>query len=236
MTESRQDTIERLMREGLNHYGMGHVDEALRCWREVLRLEPEHADAHDFVATAEEATHAGGPPTAYAGGPPTAHVEPATASQPAAAPAPAPSFDDRSEDPLEGLVTEGQRLVREDDLEGGLDLFEAVARRDPMRLDVHGHIESVRSRLVKQYRERMGELKDVPKLRMALDQVMKFNLPAHAGFLLSLVDGDTSIGDIVSLSGMDVFEALRVMHGLLEAGIVAVEPMGTRERRHGGLE
>ena len=87
MTESRQDTIERLMREGLNHYGMGHVDEALRCWREVLRLEPEHADAHDFVATAEEATHAGDPPTAYAGGPPTAHVEPATASQPAAAPA-----------------------------------------------------------------------------------------------------------------------------------------------------
>ena len=126
--------------------------------------------------------------------------------------------------------------MREDDLEGGLDLFEAVARRDPMRLDVHGHIESVRSRLVKQYRERMGELKDVPKLRMGLDQVMKFNLPAHAGFLLSLVDGDTSVGDIVSLSGMDVFEALRVMHGLLEAGIVAVEPMGTRERRHGGLE
>ncbi len=232
MTESRQDTIERLMREGLNHYGMGHVEEALRCWREVLRLDPEHADAHDFVATAEEAASASAPAAPR----PAPRTEPAAAAPPPPAASPAESFEDRSEDPLDGLVTEGQRLVRADDLEAGLDLFEAVARRDPMRLDVHGHIENVRSRLVKQYRERIGELKDVPKLRMGLDQVMKFNLPAHAGFLLSLVDGGTSIGDVVSLSGMDAFEALRVLNGLLEAGILAVEPIGTRQRRHGGLE
>jgi hypothetical protein len=100
-----------------------------------------------------------------------------------------------------------------------------------MRLDVPG-TSSVRSRLVRYARH--GRLKDVPA-RMGLEQVMKFNLPAHAGFLLSLVDGNTSMGDVVSLSGMDVFEALRVLNGLLEAGILAVEPMGTRERRHGGL-
>ena len=61
MAESKEDKIERLMREGLNHYGMGAVGEAVRSWREVLKLDPDHAEARDFVATAEEAAHAAVP-------------------------------------------------------------------------------------------------------------------------------------------------------------------------------
>jgi hypothetical protein len=222
MAESKQDKIDRLMREGLNHYGMGAVEEALRSWREVLRLEPGHAEARDFVATAEEAAHA-------AAAPPPRREKPAPAQVHEHAAADLPQDEgDRS---LDDLVSEGQRLVREQELEAGLDLLEAVARRDPMRLEVHGHIEDVRSRLVKRYRDRMGDLGGVPRLSLGLSDVMKFNLPAHAGFMLSLIDGDTSVGDIVSLSGMDSFEALRVLNGLVEAGIVSLGGAPRRERR-----
>ena len=137
---------------------------------------------------------------------------------------------------LDDLVKEGQRLVGEQELEAGLDLLEAVARRDPMRLEVHGHIEEVRSRLLKRYRERMGDLGGVPRLSLGLSDVMKFNLPAHAGFMLSLIDGDTSIGDIVSLSGMDSFGALRVLTGLIDAGIVSLGSAARRERRSEHVE
>jgi hypothetical protein len=227
MAESKEDKIERLMREGLNHYGMGAVKEALRSWREVLKLNPDHAEARDFVATAEEAAQAAVPPPRPRKAPAAIEVHEHAAAE----------LAQGEEDPtLDELVSEGQRLVRAEDLEAGLDLLEAVARRDPMRLEVHGHIEEVRSRLVKRYRERMGDLGGVPRLSLDLSEVMKFNLPAHAGFMLSLIDGDTSVGDIVSLSGMDSFEALRVLSGLVDAGIVSLGNVVRRERRSGSIE
>jgi len=222
MGESKEDKIERLMREGLNHYGMGAVAEALRSWREVLKLDPDHAEARDFVATAEEAAHAAAPPPRPAPPPVASEVHEHAAAE---------LSPDGDEATLDDLVSEGQRLVREEELEAGLDLLEAVARRDPMRLEVHGHIEEVRSRLVKRYRDRIGDLGGVPRLSLDLSAVMKFNLPAQAGFMLSLIDGDTSVGDIVSLSGMDSFEALRVLNGLVEAGIVSLGAALRRERR-----
>jgi hypothetical protein len=228
MAESKEDKIQRLMREGLNHYGMGAVEEALRSWREVLRLDPDHPEARDFVATAEEAAHAAAPPSR----PQKAAAREIEVPEHAAADLP----PDEGEASLDELVSEGQRLVREEELEAGLDLLEAVVRRDPRRLEVHGHIESVRSRLVKRYRDRMGDLDGVPRLSLDLSDVMKFNLPAHAGFMLSLIDGDTALGDIVSLSGMDSFEALRVLNGLIEAGIVSLGVAMRRERRSERIE
>ena len=99
-----------------------------------------------------------------------------------------------------------------------------------------GGREEVRGRLLKRYRDRMGDLGGIPRLSLGLSDVMKFNLPAHAGFMLSLIDGDTSIGDIVSLSGMDSFGALRVLNGLIEAGIVSLGTAERKERRSERVE
>ena len=61
------------------------------------------------------------------------------------------------------------------------------------------------------------------EVKASTDAITKFNLPSDAGFLLSLVDGSTSVADLVSLSGMDAFEALRTFRGLLETGIVGMD-------------
>jgi tetratricopeptide (TPR) repeat protein len=52
MTESNEEQISHLMEEGLRHYGEGRMDRAAACWREVLRLEPAHPGAQDFLGTA----------------------------------------------------------------------------------------------------------------------------------------------------------------------------------------
>jgi hypothetical protein len=49
---------------------------------------------------------------------------------------------------------------------------------------------------------------------------MKYNLPATAGFLLSLIDGRTCVDELLALSGMDPFDVLRGLSNLLDAGIV----------------
>lgn len=191
--------VDALLRRGLRHYGVGEVDDALRCWREVLAIDPGHPEARDFVAAAVPAG------------------EPPPGPGPEAAP---PAEAGAASDPMAALVADAERLFADDELEASLDLFEAIAQRDPVRLDVQGWIEHVRSRLVKSYRERLGDGSSRLCSSVAVGDVMRFNLPAHAGFLLSLMDGETTVGDLVSLSGMDPFEALRALHGMLEAGIV----------------
>ena len=62
------------------------------------------------------------------------------------------------------------------------------------------------------------------KLKITPEEIMRYNLPANAGFVLSMVDGNTSVNEILALSGMDPFDAVRVVNRLLEAGIVEVNP------------
>ncbi len=43
------------------------------------------------------------------------------------------------------------------------------------------------------------------------------------GFMLSLVDGKTSIDELIALSGKDAFEALRILNERVAAGIAELE-------------
>ena len=182
MEERTQERIARLLQEGLDHYGEGRIEEAERCWGEVLFLDPENREARDYLQTLEDGA-------------------------PAAEKAP-------------DLVEDALRLMREGHLEAALELLETVTRRESGRLDVQGYVDMLRSKLLAQYRDRVGGMEAVPALQLAGGDLLKFNLPATAGFLLSLVDGHTSVNDLISLSGLDPFETLRTLTGLLEAGIL----------------
>jgi tetratricopeptide (TPR) repeat protein len=178
--------IGRLMARGLDLYGLGQVREATECWRRVLALDPEHAEARDFLQTA------GGESEAVA----------------------APASGDAV------LVEEAVALLRRGQLAEGLDLLESVAGREPGRLDVQAFVELARAALLRVYRRNVGSGERTPRVRISTDQVLKYNLPASAGFLLSLIDGHTSIDELLALSGMDPFEVLRGVSNLLDAGIV----------------
>jgi tetratricopeptide (TPR) repeat protein len=176
--------IRRLMARGLDLYGVGQVREATECWRRVLALDPDHAEARDFLQTAA-----------------------------GEAEAPAPAGRD-------AVLEEAVALLRRGELAEGLDLLESVAGREPGRLDVQAFVDLARAALLRVYRQNVGSGGRVPRVRIPPDQVLKYNLPASAGFLLSLIDGRTSVDELLALSGMDPFDVLRGVSNLLDAGIV----------------
>jgi tetratricopeptide (TPR) repeat protein len=193
MDEPKEVLISRLMEEGLRYYGEGQMEQAAGCWQEVLRLEPDHPEAQDYLETA---------------GFDTGEIE-------------------LSETTGEGdasLLADALELFRQGELRESLELFETVARQNPGRMEVQGYFELVRSHLFGYYRERVADASSVLKVKIAPQQIMKYNLPADAGFLLAMIDGSTSANEILALSGMDPFDAVRVVHRLLEAGIIEASP------------
>ena len=120
----------------------------------------------------------------------------------------------------ESLFAKAQALLGQGRLEAALDLFEALALQSPSQPEVQQQLEAVRSQLLKRYRECVGDPVLAPQLCLSLPEIMKFNLAAQTGFLLSLVDGNTTTEDLISLSGMDSFEALRTLNGLFQLGIL----------------
>ena len=101
-----------------------------------------------------------------------------------------------------------------------LDLLETHTRKEPDDLEAQAYLEIARAALLRFFRARAGSGDRVPFVRIAPNEVLKYNLPAPAGFLLSMIDGRISIDELLSVSGMDPFDALRALHNLLDAGIV----------------
>jgi tetratricopeptide (TPR) repeat protein len=193
MGESKEVLISRLMEEGLRYYGEGQMEQAAECWQEVLRLDPDHPEAHDYLETA--------------------------------------GFDDGaielSETTGEGdanLLADALELFRQGELRESLELFETLAQQNPGRMEVQGYYELVRSHLFGYFRERVPEASGVLKVKIGPEEIMKYNLPADAGFLIAMIDGSTSAHEVLALSGMDPFDGVRMIHRLLEAGIVEASP------------
>ncbi len=99
-----------------------------------------------------------------------------------------------------------------------------MARQAESGLEVEAWIDAARTRLYREYQRRLCEGIAMPQLKATPDEIVKFNLPARAGFVLSRIDGSTSVDEIVELAGGDPFETLRICCRLLDAGIVEVHP------------
>lgn len=127
--------------------------------------------------------------------------------------------EEQMSDTARRIVHEAGVRIEGGDWEGALDLLRSLGDSEATGLEYEATIEIVRSRLLGVYAERVGDLDALPVL-CGKGDLRSYNLPRDAGFVLSLIDGDTRVADLISLSGMDAFEALRVVGHLLDAGIV----------------
>jgi hypothetical protein len=193
MGNSKVKEIERLLRVGLDHYGYDEVGEAILAWRGVLALDPGNAEAADYMKTADRRKH------------------------------PRPEKTGKVEAAQESATLEARKLIASGQLDGALDLLRSAAGASQLSLELEATVELLRSALLREYRELVGDGSAVPEIATDPAQITKFNLPSDAGFLLSLVDGATTMESLITVSGMDSFEALRTTKSLIDAGIVRMQ-------------
>jgi tetratricopeptide (TPR) repeat protein len=195
MADERLEKIASWLEQGLVAYGDGDTADAIRAWRKVLEVDPKNKDALDYVDTAERRDF----PRAD-GGP-----------------------GDRVRAVQQDVVGEARCLIAAEQFEESLELLQRAAEASEFCIELEATIELVRSNLFATYRRSIGDLSRIPTLVADLAEITKFNLPKDAGFLLSLVDGATSLDNLMTVSGMDAFEVLRTTKNLIDVGIVEMQ-------------
>ncbi len=106
------------------------------------------------------------------------------------------------------------------DFSGSLVVAEAILAESP------DHEEALRCRerctdvLSQMYLARLGSLKQIIRVAVAREQIRWLSLDHRAGFLLSLIDGTSSIDELLDVSSMPRLEALRILYGLLDQRVI----------------
>ena len=143
--------------------------------------------------------------------------------RPAAPAAPTPEIDLASSGALEPAYAEMKDRYAMGDFTGALVIAESVLEVEQSDAEALRYAESCRKVLTQMYAARLGALDRVVTVAVPADQIRWLSLDHRAGFLLSLVDGISTLEEILDISGMSRLEALRLMYALLEQRVITIE-------------
>lgn len=80
--------------------------------------------------------------------------------------------------------------------------------------------ESCREKLASLHGSRLGSLERMPSVGVQDEEIRWLGLDHRAGFLLSRVDGEHSLEELIDVSGMPRLDALRTLVELLDMGAI----------------
>ncbi len=107
------------------------------------------------------------------------------------------------------------------DYTGALQIAEEILLEHPTNAAALACAESCREVLVKMYTARIGQLDKVPVVMIARNQLRWLSLDHRAGFVLSHIDGVSSVEMILDVSGMATLDCLRILTELVQQRVIS---------------
>ncbi|MBX3210328.1 MAG: hypothetical protein KF764_35175 [Labilithrix sp.] len=108
------------------------------------------------------------------------------------------------------------------DYSGALEIAEKILADKPDDLGARTTAETCRTVLRQMYAARIGPLDRVPVVMVPRDQLRWLSIDHKAGFVLSLVDGVSSLEMIIDVSGMPELDTLRILSELAQQRIISL--------------
>lgn len=108
------------------------------------------------------------------------------------------------------------------DFTGALALAETLLEVDRADLEARRVADTSRTKLRAIYVGRLGALDQVPVMMIPHAELRWLALDHRAGFVLSLVDGTSSIEEIIDVSTMPQLEVLRTLYNLLSQNVISL--------------
>jgi hypothetical protein len=110
------------------------------------------------------------------------------------------------------------------DFSGALVLAEALLEATPEHTEALRYAGKCRDVLMQMYAARLGALDQVVSMSIPSEQIRWLSLDHRSGFLLSLIDGTSSIEELLDISGMPRLDALRIMYSLFQERVITLSP------------
>jgi len=107
------------------------------------------------------------------------------------------------------------------DYSGALEIAEAILQRDPVNAEALRCADESRATLQQMYTARIGPMDRVPMVMVPREQLRWLSIDHRAGFLLSHVDGVSSLEMILDVSGMPTLDALRILCELAQQRVIS---------------
>jgi hypothetical protein len=111
---------------------------------------------------------------------------------------------------------------RAGDFTGALVVAEALLEANPAHAEARRCHELCVGVLSQMYLARLGSPTQVVRVAVPSDQIRWLSLDHRAGFLLSLIDGHSTIEELLDISSMPRLDALRILYGLLDQRAIAL--------------
>ena len=107
------------------------------------------------------------------------------------------------------------------DYSGALAAAETLLEADPAHHEALRYADNCRSVLQQMYAARIGPLDRVPVVIVPRDQLRWLSIDHRAGFMLSHIDGVSSVEMILDVCGMPLLEALRILFELVQQRVIS---------------
>lgn len=106
------------------------------------------------------------------------------------------------------------------DFSGALEKARLILAADPLDREARAMASRCEEVLLDMYSSRIAGMHRTVRTVMGADQMRWLSLDHRAGFLLSLVDGHSSVDDLLDLCGMPRLEALRLICSLVDQRVI----------------
>lgn len=108
------------------------------------------------------------------------------------------------------------------DFSGALAIAEEILNKSPDQKEATSLAEKCRDVLFDMYGSRLSNLDEPPRIIMSPDQLRWLSLDHRAGFLLSMVDGLSTLEEILDVSGMSRLDSMRILCELLDRKVITI--------------
>jgi len=108
------------------------------------------------------------------------------------------------------------------DFTGALVVADSLLEENADDLDAQRYGQSCRDVLTQMYSARLGSLAQRVRVAVPGDQIRWLSLDHRAGFVLSLIDGSSSVEELLDISGMTRLDALRILFTLYDQRVIAL--------------
>jgi hypothetical protein len=109
-----------------------------------------------------------------------------------------------------------------DDYTGALELAKARKSALPDDDEAAALVEQCQQELEQRYAQSLGGLQKPLRVLMSGDEMQWLMIDHRAGFLVSRIDGSITGEELLDVSSMPRFEALRILHELLQQKVIEV--------------